>query len=108
MVRAKLTICSFTVFPSSSIVRIFCAQRQRWSFHVVIWEGKASYEVDTNGRDVRLGVGVVGETEQQARLSNTGVTDEEELEEVIVSSIALVERVASFCGQSIHLFRSAV
>jgi hypothetical protein len=45
----------------------------------------SAYEVDTDCGDVRLGVGVVGETQQQARLSNTGVTDEEELEEVIVS-----------------------
>lgn len=45
----------------------------------------SAYEVDTDCGDVRLGVGVVGETQQQAGLSNTGVTDEEELEKVIVS-----------------------
>jgi hypothetical protein len=47
---------------------------------------QAAYEVDTDGRDVALGVRVVGESKQQARLSNTRVTDEEELEEVVVSA----------------------
>lgn len=51
---------------------------------------RKSYEVDTNGRDVGLCVGVVGETKEQARLSDTGVTDEEELEEIIVSDARLV------------------
>jgi hypothetical protein len=50
-------------------------------------EGSASktYEVDTDGGDVALGVGVVCEPEKQARLSDTGVADEEELEKVVVS-----------------------
>lgn len=33
----------------------------------------------TNGRDVALGVGVVGETEKKTRLADTGVTDKEKL-----------------------------
>lgn len=45
----------------------------------------STYEVHANSRDVAFGVGIIRETEQQARLSNTGVSDEEELEEVIVS-----------------------
>lgn len=49
-----------------------------------------TYEVDADGRDVGLGVGVVGEPQQQTRLSDTGVTDEEELEEIIVSGKDLV------------------
>ena len=44
-----------------------------------------TYEVDTDGGDVGLCVGVVGESQKKARLSNTGVTDEEKLEEIIVS-----------------------
>lgn len=44
-----------------------------------------TYEVDTNGRDVGLCVGVIGESQEEARLSNTGITDEEKLEEVVVS-----------------------
>lgn len=46
---------------------------------------EATHKVDTNSRDVRLGIGVIGESQQQTRLSNTGISDEEELEEVIVS-----------------------
>jgi len=45
----------------------------------------STYKVNTDSRDIALSVGIIGETKQQARLSNTGVTDEEELEEVIVS-----------------------
>ena len=44
-----------------------------------------THEVDTDGRDVGLGICVVGESQEQAGLSNTGVTDEEKLEEVVVS-----------------------
>lgn len=50
-----------------------------------VTEPGTSYKVDTNGGDVRLGVRVVGKTQQQARLSNTRVSDEEELEEIVVS-----------------------
>lgn len=44
-----------------------------------------THKVDTDGGNVGLGVGVVGKSKQQARLSNTGITDEEELEEIVVS-----------------------
>lgn len=86
--KGQLTICSFTVFPSSSIVRIFCHPSSvggRWA----VWNG-STYEIDTNGGDVGLSVGVIGESQKQARLSNTGVTDEEELEEVVVPVDGLV------------------
>lgn len=46
---------------------------------------EGAYEVDTDRGDVGLGVGIIGETQQQAGLSHTGVTDEEQLEEVVVS-----------------------
>lgn len=45
-----------------------------------------TYEVNSDGGDVALRVGIIGKTEEQARLSNTGVSDEEQLEEIIVSS----------------------
>lgn len=45
-----------------------------------------AYKVDTDCGNVGLGVGVIGKSQEQARLSNTGVTDEEQLEEVIVSA----------------------
>lgn len=44
-----------------------------------------AYEVDTNGGNVGLRVGIVGESKQQARLAYTGITDEKQLEEVVVS-----------------------
>lgn len=46
---------------------------------------RSTYKVNTDGGNIGLSVGIVGESQQQARLSNTGVTDEEELEKVIVS-----------------------
>jgi hypothetical protein len=52
-------------------------QRQR--------KGRGTHEVNADGRDVAFSVGIVRESKQQARLSNTGVTDEQELEEVVVS-----------------------
>lgn len=45
-----------------------------------------THEVDADGRDVRLRVGVIGEPQEEAGLSYTGVSDEEELEEVVVSA----------------------
>lgn len=48
---------------------------------------RSDLEIDTDGGDVRLGVGVIGKSQQQARLSNTGITDEEELEEVVVFGV---------------------
>lgn len=84
------TICSFTVLPSSSIVRIFWGllDYRRPGLQV----RGTTHKVDTDGRDVALGVCVVGETEEQARLSDTRVTDEEELEEVVVSVEASRQR----------------
>jgi hypothetical protein len=52
--------------------------------------GAGTYEVDTDGGDVGLCVGVVGEPQEQARLADTRVTDEQQLEEVVVSGILLV------------------
>ena len=43
----------------------------------------ADLEVDPDGGDVRLGVGVVGKSEEEARLSDAGISDEQELEQVI-------------------------
>ena len=45
-----------------------------------------AYEVNTDCGDVGLGVSVVGKSQEQSRLSNTGVSDEEQLEEVVVSN----------------------
>ena len=48
-------------------------------------QGGSAYKIDTNGGNVGLGVGIVGKSEEQAGLSNTGISDEEELKEVVVS-----------------------
>lgn len=51
-----------------------------------------TYEVNTDGGNVALGVSVVCESKQQTRLSDTGITDQEELEEIVVSAEDLYER----------------
>jgi len=42
-------------------------------------------EVDTDSRDVAFRVRIVGEPKQQTRLSHSRVSDQQELEEVVVS-----------------------
>ena len=44
-----------------------------------------AYKVDTNCRNVALGICVVGKPQKQARLADARVSDQQELEEVIVS-----------------------
>jgi len=44
----------------------------------------ADFKVHADGGDVALGVGVIGKSEQQTRLSNTRISDKEELEEIVV------------------------
>lgn len=81
-ILGRRTICSLTVFPSSSMVRIFCASVSAAT------PGRGSrrpYEVDTDRGDVALRVGVIGESKKQTRLSYTGVSNEQELEQVVVS-----------------------
>lgn len=53
-------------------------------YHQRLKQLLGTYEVDADGGDVGLSIGVVGESQKEARLSDTGVTDEEELEEVVV------------------------
>lgn len=67
-------------------------------------------EVHADGRDVALSVGVVGETQQQARLSDAGVTDKQQLEEVVVSVevwVSTCSRVVQ-CGQPVSRWLSIV
>ena len=84
---ALRTICSLTVLPSSSMVLIFCHVLVRPVAGRGAARGRCTHKVDADGRDVALGVCVVCETEQQAGLSDTRVTDEEKLEEVVVSVV---------------------
>jgi hypothetical protein len=46
----------------------------------------STYEVDADRGDVGLGVGVIGKSQEQARLSDARVSDKEEFEEVVVSN----------------------
>lgn len=48
---------------------------------------RMTHEVDADRRDVALCVCIVCETEEQAGLSDTRITDEEQLEEVVVSVV---------------------
>ncbi|KAI7091953.1 small GTP-binding protein [Hortaea werneckii] len=64
-----ICISSFTV---SYNLQLYC---------LAIELDRPDFEVHTNGRNVALGIGVVGEPQQQAGLSDARVTDEEELEE---------------------------
>jgi hypothetical protein len=47
-----------------------------------------TYEINTDCGNVGFRVGIVGEPQEKAGLSDTGVSDEEELEEIVVSSDA--------------------
>lgn len=45
----------------------------------------SDFEIDTNGRNVAFGVGVISETQQQARFTNARIADKEELEQVVAA-----------------------
>ena len=53
-----------------------------------------THKVHPDGADVRLGVGVIRKSQQQARLSYARVSDQHELEDVVILS-GLKERVGS-------------
>lgn len=60
------------------------------------------YKVDTDCRDVGLGIGVIGESKEKARLPYTGVADEEKLEEIIVSTLDLATQSQSALPSGRH------
>lgn len=82
----------------------------------------ANLEVDTDCRDVALSIGVVCETEKQARLAHTRITDEKQLEEVIAVpskqqasilstmiayySVFMIEKGCSSRGHAVRLEKS--
>jgi hypothetical protein len=49
-----------------------------------------TYEIDANSGDVRFGICIVCESQQQAGLSNSRVSDKEKLEKIIVSKDTVV------------------
>jgi hypothetical protein len=82
-------IWSLIVFPSSSIVRIFYKistfTKDENRRHVSSNQNKTerTYKVNTDSRNVGFSVCIICESKQQTRLSNTGVSDEEEFEKVV-------------------------
>jgi hypothetical protein len=80
------------------MVRIFYTTRQPEAAQAA---ARVAYKVNADGGDVAFGVGVVGETKQQARFPHARVTDEQELEQVIVSEIGISFCLASWLGGSL-------
>lgn len=69
---------------------------------------KWSYEVDTDGRDVRFGVSIVCESKQQARLSNARVSDKQQLKEIIVSGPDIVSREVEGAGGFLGMIEDGI
>jgi len=57
-----------------------------------------TYEIDTNSRDVALGVGIVSKTEQKTRLSNSRIANKQKLKQIIT-----ISHVDTFSQHSICL-----
>ena len=57
--------------------------RQQWSSGA--FDNNRTHKVDPDRRNVALGIGVVRKPQEQAGLPHTRVTDEQKLEEVVVS-----------------------
>lgn len=45
--------------------------REQLLLHLLIETSKKTYKVDTDSRDVGLGIGIIGKTEQQTRFTDT-------------------------------------
>jgi hypothetical protein len=109
-IGGRRTIWSLMVLPSSSIVRIFWA-RVTGKSNVsnpdrisVYWTStgpsrqsrdepaRGTHEVHANSRDVALRVRVIRETEQQTRLADARVTDQQQLEQVVTAQHNVVAR----------------
>ena len=71
----------------------------------IIYGNDITHEVNTDGGDVGLSVGIVSESEEETRLSNTRVSDKEELEEVVVSRKAVSAHAAGDTAKLRRKFR---
>mmetsp|Transcript_24079 Transcript_24079/g.75448 ORF Transcript_24079/g.75448 Transcript_24079/m.75448 type:complete len:263 (+) Transcript_24079:560-1348(+) len=58
--------------------------------HLALELHGANFKVDADGGDVALCVGIIRETQQEARLSDAAVTDQQELEEIIILGVHAV------------------
>lgn len=54
----------------------------------------ANLEIDADGRYEGLGVGVVSKAEQQTRLADARIADQQQLEQVVANVVVVVERVS--------------
>ncbi len=80
-------------------MRIFCEERnQHQPLNIAL---VPTYEVDTDSRDIALCICIICKTQQQARLSYTGVPDKEKLEQVIVSGNNIVSRRLGRLGREL-------
>ena len=44
---------------------------------------RETYEIYADGGNVTLSVSIIGETKQETRLSNSGITDQQQLEQIV-------------------------
>lgn len=59
-----------------------------------------TYKIHTNRGDVAFRVGIIGKSKKQARLSNTGVSNKQELEEVVVSISMVSSPIYEIAGRT--------
>lgn len=71
---------------------------------------RANLEVNTDGGDVALSVGVVSEAEEQAGLAHARITDEKELEEVVavVVSTTVKKNLSGIAYYSVFIVEKGV
>ena len=61
--------------------------RQTYDLHLdnfILQLDGSDFEIDTNGADVRLAVGIVGKAKEQTRFTNTGISNQQQLEQIII------------------------
>ena len=44
----------------------------------------SDFEIDTNSGDIRFMISIIGESKQKTGFADTGITDEKQLEEIVV------------------------
>jgi len=62
---------------------VICGQRQKHRIDKVTKIRRETYEIYADGGNVTLSVGIIGETKQETRLSNSGIADQQQLEQIV-------------------------
>lgn len=93
-----LTICNLMVFPSSSIVLIFCKERNKIMNHISHYFNTHcyTYKINANCADIALCICVIGKSEQQTGLSNARVADQQQFEEIIATRVQRKESLYGY------------